>query len=345
MHTNKHNNKVYVGITSQSPSYRWGKNGSKYLKNKKNNQPAQTVFARALKKYKDWDNDWEHIIFAEHLTEFEAKQMERRLIALYKTNCCRYNNPSYGYNMTDGGDGGLGYQHTEKTKIKMSKNHADVSGNKNPNYGMGHGVVQLTPDGEFVKDYVSVVAAAKQTSIAEFCIRSCCEGTQLIAGGFLWVYKKEYCPSGKYNYINPWCKPVVQLTLSGMFVAEYSSLVEAERHTGVKYGGIKKCCDGKYKSAGNFVWRYKHKYNPKENILCKPKIRPLVQLDMDSNFIAEYSQVKLASQMTNTNQTHISSCCTGKRKSAGGFRWMYKDDYDKTTLQPKEREEVNRDID
>ena len=328
MHVNKHNNKIYVGITAQNPLYRWGKDGKKYLKKQNNKQYAQTVFARALKKYNDWDNDWEHIVFAEYLTEPEAKNMERLLIALYKTNCCRYKNPSYGYNMTDGGDGNFGYKHTEKTKNKMRENHADVSGNKNPNYGSGNSVVQLTTNGEFVNEYISITSAAKQTQIAEFCIHNCCEGIQLTAGGFLWVYKKEYQPSSKYTYVNSLYRPVVQLTLDGTLVAEYNSLAEAEKQTGVNYCGIKQCCNGKCKSAGNFVWKDKSKYDPKEKISCKPKIRAIVQLDLNGNFIDEYSQVKLAAQVTKTNQTHISSCCTGKRKSAGGFRWMYKEEYE-----------------
>ena len=40
-----------------------------------------------------------------------------------------------GYNLTDGGDGCTGYKHTAESRSKMSANHADVSGEKNPQYG------------------------------------------------------------------------------------------------------------------------------------------------------------------------------------------------------------------
>lgn len=43
-----------------------------------------------------------------------------------------------GWNLTKGGEGSIDYQHTEKTKKKMSQNHADFSGLKNPWYGKGH---------------------------------------------------------------------------------------------------------------------------------------------------------------------------------------------------------------
>ena len=91
MHTNKINNKVYVGITSLKPQERWHKDGSGY---KLNNH-----FWRAIEKY-GWDN-FEHIIFAENLTKQEACKMEIGLIALYQTN-----NSDYGYNLSTGGDGG-----------------------------------------------------------------------------------------------------------------------------------------------------------------------------------------------------------------------------------------------
>ena len=42
-HTNKINNKVYIGITSQAPEKRWGKNGRNYAESIK--------FYNAIKKY------------------------------------------------------------------------------------------------------------------------------------------------------------------------------------------------------------------------------------------------------------------------------------------------------
>lgn len=111
IHTNKINNKVYVGITSKQPKKRWGKNGSEYASD-------QPVMHSAIQKY-GWDN-FEHIIFADGLTEEEAIHMEILLIALYKSNCKRYNNPEYGYNMTDGGEGVVGCPISEETRRKMS---------------------------------------------------------------------------------------------------------------------------------------------------------------------------------------------------------------------------------
>ena len=40
-----------------------------------------------------------------------------------------------GYNLTDGGESCLGFKHTDESRAKISANHADVSGEKNPQYG------------------------------------------------------------------------------------------------------------------------------------------------------------------------------------------------------------------
>lgn len=52
-------------------------------------------------------------------------------------------------------------------------------------------------------------------------------------------------------------KPVIQLTKSGVKVAEYPLIDEAERQTGISHQNISKCCNSKLKSVGGYVWRYK----------------------------------------------------------------------------------------
>ena len=51
--------------------------------------------------------------------------------------------------------------------------------------------------------------------------------------------------------------PVLQFSTSMVFINEWSSAREAERQTGVLNQSICKCCLGKLKSAGGFIWKYK----------------------------------------------------------------------------------------
>lgn len=128
-HTNKINGKKYFGITSRPVKDRW-RNGNGYDK-------TQVYFWNAITKY-TWDG-FEHEIILDCLTETEAKEKEIELIALYKTNCRRYNNPTYGYNCTDGGDGTSGHEVTEETRQKISEaviNNYRQTGRKPWNYGI-----------------------------------------------------------------------------------------------------------------------------------------------------------------------------------------------------------------
>ena len=50
---------------------------------------------------------------------------------------------------------------------------------------------------------------------------------------------------------------ILQFSKDGELIAEYSSIHEAERHTGCNQGNICNCCKGNRKSAGGFIWRYK----------------------------------------------------------------------------------------
>lgn len=120
VHTNKINGKKYVGITSRKPESRWGYLGNHYRK--------QSVFGKAIQKY-GWNN-FEHEIVVDELSEEAAKNMERQLISDLHT--CIFDDNSWGYNMTFGGDGTPGYHPTTEAKAKRSER---MRGENNPWYG------------------------------------------------------------------------------------------------------------------------------------------------------------------------------------------------------------------
>lgn len=109
-HKNKINGKIYIGITSQTPENRWGKNGCNYK--------SSPHFYSAIQKY-GWDN-FEHNILYENLTKEEACQKEQELIAKFNSM-----NRNYGYNSTSGGEV---FTMNKETKEKISQ---ALIGNKN----------------------------------------------------------------------------------------------------------------------------------------------------------------------------------------------------------------------
>lgn len=105
--TNTTTKKRYVGISSLTLQQR------QYYHYHAAKHNSQLLFHRALRKYKPEEWLWEIVL--ETNDEVEAKRHEMVLIEKYQT---QYTN---GYNMTQGGDGLLGYKHKEETKRKISQ--------------------------------------------------------------------------------------------------------------------------------------------------------------------------------------------------------------------------------
>lgn len=53
---------------------------------------------------------------------------------------------------------------------------------------------------------------------------------------------------------------ILQYTKDFIFIKEHFSGLSAERETGIFHSGINKCCRGKLKSSGDFIWRYKNEH-------------------------------------------------------------------------------------
>ena len=57
-----------------------------------------------------------------------------------------------------------------------------------------------------------------------------------------------------------------------------------------------------------------------------PKARKVAQYTKDNKFIKIWDCMRDASRSLTVNPSHITACCRGKRKSAGGFVWKYIDE-------------------
>ena len=128
-------------------------------------------------------------------------------------------------------------------------------------------------------------------------------------------------------------EPVIQLTKSGEFVAEFESIAEASRNTGVEKTNIGETCANKgyRKSAGGYVWVYKKNYDPNKNYTYSNNLshcrKAVLQYDMEGNFIAEYESAVQAYKLNNWRVgDYIGECCRGKRKMYKNYKWKFKQD-------------------
>lgn len=95
---NNINSKVYVGVTN------------KYEKRMREHSYGKSPhrIGRAIRKY-GWENFETHI-----LATTENRDIEKLYISIFRAN-----DPEYGYNLTEGGDGCLGYRPSKETRAKM----------------------------------------------------------------------------------------------------------------------------------------------------------------------------------------------------------------------------------
>ena len=83
-------------------------------------------------------------------------------------------------------------------------------------------------------------------------------------------------------------------------------------------------------------------YDPKEaqkesgRINSKKNNKLVVQLSLNREYVSEFKSTTEAERQLGISHSSISQCCTNKQKTAGKFKWMYKEDYDEYIKQQNE---------
>ena len=55
--------------------------------------------------------------------------------------------------------------------------------------------------------------------------------------------------------------------------------------------------------------------------IAEKNFKKVIQLDLNDNVLNVFESMKQAERETGIDTSHISKCCNGKAKSAGGFKW------------------------
>lgn len=237
------NNKVYIGITRQSLNNRW-RRGKGYERCR--------LFNKAIQKY-GWENI-KHEVIKDNLTEQEALDMEIDQIKKYKSDT-----PEFGYNISHGGNyRGKCSEETKKiisaihkgkivseeSKEKMRRNHADVKGANNPNYGRKFS--------EEIRKRMSLAQKGKQAGDKNPMFgRNHSEEARKIQS----ENRKNKCV-GANNHKS---RKVLQYDTKGNLIGSYECIRRAEEklHLSRGCGGhISSCAQGKLKTAYGYIWRY-----------------------------------------------------------------------------------------
>ena len=282
--------KSYVGQTIKTLAKRWDK-GRGYTRNGKTNK-----FANAIEKH-GWDN-FNHDI----LLTIECETKEELLFWLNeweKYYIEEYDSFRNGYNMTLGGEGTVGCipseetrvrlseatkgekngmygkSHTEESRKAMSENHADVTGEKNPNYGREAWnrtkIVCLT-----TKEIFDSIEQAQEKYKCGDGIGQCCKGKRKSCGKhpitgekLTWAYLKDY-ENMAQEEINKRLKAKRDMSNAKTVICletleVFDGINEASRKYKIDSSSITKCCKGKYKTCGGYHWMYYSDYLEQQN--------------------------------------------------------------------------------
>ena len=219
----------YIGITSTHVNRRWG-NGNGYKSN--------PYFWRAIQKY-GWDNI-SHEILLDGLTVCEAKAKEEYLISTMNLT-----DRKFGYNIRGGGDGSF----SEESRRKMS---VARMGNKNCAGNILSSKTKQMISASLV-DYYKIHdnpfngRRHSQATIERLKSIRCSEHTRQLM-------RENHADVNGIK--NPSARVVSQFTLDGVFVETYAYAKKAAKRLNVDLSSIIKCCRGKAKTCGGFVWKY-----------------------------------------------------------------------------------------
>lgn len=171
---------------------------------------------------------------------------------------------------------------------------------------------------------------------------SCNSGYNLLEGGASfrnWKKTQEQVEKQRISLINyykihenPNSKKVLQYDLDGNFIKEWNSASEAERNLGYSIGNISGVCCGRGQTALGYMWKYKEseeiplKIEASKSKGTTKKHTGVLQLDLDGNLIREWkTTVEACTKLNIKCKSAISEVCRGKRKTAAGYVWRYKE--------------------
>jgi len=224
--------KVYVGITKLSLSFRWN-HGRGYKRCK--------LFYRAIQKY-GWDN-FVHEIVLEKVTKSEAIYTEKYLIRWYKMH-------NQSYNITDGGESTTGFHMPEDARRKISKYLKE---------NLGKTVLQYTMDGNFVQEFKSATEVARILGYGHTSVINCAGGNdrENTLHGYIFIYKDNVTTLSQRleRCKNHWKKYKIVQYKDNKIINTFDSIKGAGRATGVNPVCIRLNIKGKFKHAGNYIWR------------------------------------------------------------------------------------------
>ena len=281
------------------------------------------------------NNDCDVQILQDNLSEKEAFDLEVKMISFYRTHS------NILTNVCDGGPNPpslSGIPKSDEWKRKRSKSQIDFYQN-HPEYKEA----QSNRFKEFLKteqgkQFQEKSIASRKTAEFKRKLSIQCklanntkEYKERHSKLMREIYSSEVLRERERGKNNPRAQGVKQFDERGNFIREYDTITQASRETGVHISRISDVARGNRKTAGGFVWVFSndkkivHKRRPVYNPEKDKNLKPILQYDLNGNFIKEYIGIADATRLNGfKNRTNIICNLKGRTKSAYGFIWKYK---------------------
>lgn len=246
-----------------------------------NKQHNNSHLVRSWHKYKEYNFEFTII---ERCSEDKFNDREVYWIEYYDSY---YN----GYNQTKGGDGCLGKVWTDE----------EIENVAEP-------VLQIDLDGNLIKRWPSIPYASRKLDINSRQIWNCANKhirntkkkngktyvrTTKTAGGYIWVYEKDFSNFNLDDYVDTRYKPILQHDLNWNLIKQWPSS-ESTKEIGYTPTAIAGVCKGKFKQAYGYIWTYADieidKY--KEWYYEHFDVKYIAQYDLSGNLIKIWDSPK-----------------------------------------------------
>lgn len=288
--TNKINKKIYIGKTVNTIEHRWKDHINDC--NGNNIKAKNYLLHKAIKKY-GVDN-----FIIEQLEECDNNlldEKEKYWIKIFNS----YYITGYGYNMTYGGEGTIRYSDEDililwNQGLKSCQIAQQLGADKNTISNRLKGllpsnaarkrhvdankrsIIQYDLNGNFIKQWNSVLEAEQTLKISSGCISKCCKKERTFAKDSLWKYSDDSTPIEELmlNYAQSvQCRQVNMYDKQGNFIRTYESGRQAELDNNISRGNISAVCNHIKKTAGGYKWEWSY-----------PLKRQLIELKVNNEY-------------------------------------------------------------